>query len=324
MSILVTGCGGFIGSYVSRLLVQSGHCVTGLDSVHPGASPLVRGRLRDIAGKSGFAYHMADIRDHESIRGAFLDRFTGSSISAVVHLAAKAGVRASVEDPRSCYETNVIGTLNLLELCRQFHVRQFILASTSSVYGIQGGGPISEDDMSNRPLSPYAASKSAAETLLHSYHHLHGMDAVVLRYFTVYGPGGRPDMSVFRFIRAIAEGDPVTVYGDGTQRRDFTYVDDISQGTVAARGLRGFQTINLGNDRPVSVNELIGIIEGAVGRSALVQYQDRHEADPSLTWADIGRAQRLLGWVPEVGIEEGIRRTVAWYMKNREWAKNLV
>ena len=177
--------------------------------------------------------------------------------------------------------------------------------------------------MSNRPLSPYAASKSAAETLLHSYHHLHGMDAVVLRYFTVYGPAGRPDMSVFRFIRAIVEGESVTVFGDGTQRRDFTYVDDIARGTVAALGLKSFQTINLGNDRPVSVNDLIGIIESAVGRHALVQFQKRHDADPALTWADIGRAKRLLGWVPAVTIEDGVRRTVAWYMENREWAGDL-
>ena len=324
MNILVTGCGGFIGSFVSRLLAESGHSVTGVDSVHPGASPLLRWRHPDIAGKSGFAYRMADIRDHESIRGAFHDRFASSSISAVIHLAAKAGVRTSVDNPRLCYETNVLGTLNLLELCREFEVSQFVLASTSSVYGSQGDGPTSEDAPSNRPLSPYAASKSAAETLLHSYHHLHGMDAVVLRYFTVYGPGGRPDMSVFRFIRAIAEKEPITVYRDGTQRRDFTYVDDVARGTVAALGLRGFQTINLGSDRPMSVNELIGIIESAVGRSALVQYQERHEADPSLTWAEIGQAQKLLGWTPEVDIEEGIRRTVAWYMENQEWTRQLV
>ena len=324
MNILVTGCAGFIGSYISRVLTESGHSVTGVDSVHPDASPLVRWRLHDIAGKSGFAYRMADIRDHESIRGAFHDRFASNFILAVIHLAAKAGVRTSVDNPRLCYETNVHGTLNILELCREFEVSQFVLASTSSVYGNQGGGLMSEDVPSNRPLSPYAASKSAAETLLHSYHHLHGMDAVVLRYFTVYGPGGRTDMSVSRFIRAIAEKEPITVYGDGTQRRDFTYVDDVARGTVAALGLRGFQTINLENDRPVSVNELIGIIESAVGCSALVQYQERHEADPSLTWAEIGQAQKLLGWTPEVDIEEGIRRTVAWYMENREWAKHLV
>ena len=209
-------------------------------------------------------------------------------------------------------------------MCREFGVSRFILSSTSSVYGDHEYGPVSEDALSNRPLSPYAASKSAAETLLHSYNHLHRMDAVVLRYFTVYGPEGRPDMSVFRFIRAIAEGEPVTVYGDGTQRRDFTYVDDVARGTIAAFGLTGYQTINLGNDRPISVNSLIRIVEQASGRSALIQHQDRHGADPQLTWADIGRARRLLGWSPEVPIEEGIRRTVDWYLENREWAKGLV
>ena len=208
-------------------------------------------------------------------------------------------------------------------LWREFGVRQFILASTSSVYGSQGAGPISEDALSDRPLSPYAALKSAAESLLHSYHHLHGMNAIALRYFTVYGPAGRPDMSVLRFIRAIVEGEPVTVYGDGTQRRDFTFVDDVARGTVAALDIGGYQTINLGNDSPVSVNNLIGIIENSVGRSALVKYQERHEADPLLTWADTGRARKLLGWTPEVAIEEGIQRTVAWYLDNSGWAKNL-
>ena len=323
MNILATGCGGFIGSNVSRLLVESGHRVTGVDSVGPSDSPLVRWRLHDLLGNPRFALHNIDIRDRKGLSRVFQDSSVDAPFAAVIHLAALAGVRASVEDPRTYYETNVLGTLNVLELCREFGVRRFTLASTSSVYGIQRGGPVPEDALSSRPLSPYAASKSAAEALLHSYHHLHGMDAVVLRYFTVYGPAGRPDMSVFRFICAIVEGESVTVFGDGTQRRDFTYVDDIARGTVAALGLKGFQTINLGNDRPVSVNDLIGIIESAVGRTALVQYQERHEADPCLTWADIGRAQRLLGCVPEVGIEDGIRRTVAWYMENREWARGL-
>ena len=323
MNILVTGCGGFIGSSVSRLLVESGYHTTGVDNVRPSDYTLVRWRLRDFLGNPRFTLHGFDIQDHQRLRQLFKDIGARSPISAIIHLAARAGVRASVDDPRSCYETNVLGTLNLLELCREFGVRQFILASTSSVYGDHGDGPASEDSQSNRPLSPYAASKSAAETLLHSYHHLHGTDAIVLRYFTVYGPAGRPDMSVFRFIRAIAEGEPVTVYGDGTQRRDFTFVEDIARGTVAALGLKGYQTINLGNDRPVSVNNLIGIIESSVGRSAIVQCQERHEADPLLTWADTGRARKLLGWTPEVAIEEGIRRTVAWYLDNRGWAKNL-
>ena len=323
MNIMVTGCAGFIGSNVSRVLVESGNHVTGVDVVEPNASPLFQCRLRDLMRKSRFAYHMVDIEDRQGLRPVFQEDLESETIAAVIHLAARAGVRASVDDPRSCYETNVLGTLNVLELSREFGVRRFILASTSSVYGSQGDGPVSEDALSNRPLSPYAASKSASETLLHSYHHLHDIDAVVLRYFTVYGPAGRPDMSVFRFIRAIMEGESVTVFGDGTQRRDFTYVDDIARGTVAGLGLKGYQTINLGNDRPVSVNDLIGNIESAIGRSALVQYHERHDADPALTWAHIGRAQKLLGWVPEVSIEDGIRRTVAWYMENREWARGL-
>ena len=238
MNILVTGCAGFIGSNVSRLLAESGHHVTGIDSIGLNDSMLVHWRLRGLLAYPRFALHKIDIQDRQLLARLYEDSSCDGAFSAVIHLAAKAGVRASVEDPRAYYETNVLGTLNLLELCREFGVKQFILASTSSVYGNQGCGPISEDALSNRPQSPYAASKSAAETLLHSYHHLYGLDAVVLRYFTVYGPGGRPDMSVFRFIRGIAEGVPVTVYGDGAQRRDFTFVDDIARGTVAALGLR--------------------------------------------------------------------------------------
>ena len=324
MNILVTGCAGFIGSTVARLLADSGHSVIGVDSIEPDTSPLARWRLQGLLGNPMFTFRTASVLDREGLRLGFQGNRAGGSVTAVIHLAARAGVRASVEDPRSCYETNLLGTLSLLEMCREFGVSRFILASTSSVYGDHGEGRVSEDAPCNRPLSPYAASKSAAETLLHSYSHLHGMDAVVLRYFTVYGPAGRPDMSVFRFIRAIAEGEPVTVYGDGTQQRDFTYVDDVARGTIAAMGLKGYQTINLGDDRPVSVNDLIRTIEDTIGRSAQVQHQERHDADPLLTWADIGRARKLLGWVPQVPIEEGIHRTVAWYLENRAWAKDLV
>ena len=188
MNILVTGSSGFIGSNVSRLLVESGYQATGVDNVGPSDSSLVRWRLREILGNPRFALRRIDIQDRERLRRIFQDSLARSPISAVVHLAARAGVRASVDDPRSCYETNVLGTLNLLELCREFGVGKFILASTSSVYGSRATGPISEEASSSRPLSPYAASKSAAESLLHSYHHLHGLDAIVLRYFTVYGP----------------------------------------------------------------------------------------------------------------------------------------
>ena len=324
MSIMVTGCAGFVGHKIAHLLVESGRDVSGVDRIEPNASALARWRLRDLAAHPRFAYRTVDILEKEGLHRVLAGDDASSRVATVIHLAAVTGVRASVQDPRSCYETNLLGTLNLLELSREFGVPRFILASTSSVYGGQIDGPVSEDAPTTRPLSPYGASKCATETLLHSYHHLHGMDAVVLRYFTVYGPAGRPDMSVFRFIRAIAEGEPVTVYGDGTQRRDFTYVDDIARGTVAAMHIKGFETLNLGNDRPVSIADLIRIIEGEVGRPARIQYHDRHEADPLVTWADIGRARRLLGWVPEVSIEEGIRRTVAWYHENREWTKDLV
>ena len=244
-------------------------------------------------------------------------------MSAVLHLGALAGVRSSVEEPEAFYQVNVLGALKLLELCVKFGVGQFVLASTSSVYGADMDGPVAEDADSSRPLSPYAASKKAAETLLYSYHHLYGLNAAALRYFTVYGPAGRPDMSVFRFIRAVAEGKPVTVFGDGMQQRDFTYVDDIARGTAAALAVSGHETINLGNGNPVAVNDVIGMIEQTVGRPADVRRQERHPADPMMTWADIGRARRLLGWKPEVGIAEGIRRTVDWYMANRDWAKEL-
>ena len=324
MNILVTGCAGFIGSNVARLLLELGYSVQGVDNLcDPYVAQLKEWRLGALARSSRFTFHRLGVSDNRGLHPIFRGDNPDGPVFAVIHLAASAGVRDSVENPRPYYETNVLGTLNLLELCREFSVSRFILASTSSVYGSQMTGPVAEDAPCNRPLSPYAASKAAAETLLHSYHHLHGVDATVLRYFTVYGPAGRPDMSVFRFVRAIAEGEPITVNGDGAQQRDFTYVDDVARGTAAALTLQGYETINLGNDRPLVLNDVIRMIEDAVGRHAQIQYQQRHPADPLITWADIGRARKLLDWTPVVGIEEGIRRAVAWYTENREWVKSL-
>ena len=324
MRILLTGCAGFIGARVASMLLDQGFQVSGADVPHRSpASRLQERRLENLTGRPGFTFCSVDIRDIHALGDAFTGKGESEQISAVINLAALAGVRRSVEDPRAFYEVNVLGALNLLELSREFNVGRFILASTSSVYGAEINGPVSEDADSSRPLSPYAASKKAAETLLHSYHHLHGIDAVALRYFTVYGPAGRPDMSVFRFIRAIAEGGPITVYGDGTQRRDFTYVDDIARGTVAALDVSGCETINLGYGGPVALNDVIGLIEEEVGKQAIVEHEERHPADPLMTWADVSRARDVLGWTPTVGIEEGIRRTVQWYTANREWARAL-
>ena len=305
-------------------MLESGHSVAGVDNLGaPSGGRLGEWRLGRLRQHPGFAFHRLDIRDRQVIEPVFHAGAASLPVSAVLHLGALAGVRGSVAEPESYYQVNVVGTFNLLELCRKFGVGKFVLASTSSVYGAEIDGPVAEDADSSRPLSPYAASKKAAETLLYSYHHLYGMDAVALRYFTVYGPAGRPDMSVFRFIRAVAEGDPITVYGDGMQQRDFTYIDDIARGTVAALGVAGYETINLGYGSPVVLNDVIGLIEKAVGKTAVIEYQERHAADPLTTWADISRARDVLGWTPAVGIEEGIRRTVAWYMDNREWTRLL-
>jgi nucleoside-diphosphate-sugar epimerase len=238
--------------------------------------------------------------------------------TAVINLAARAGVRPSVENPWVYYQANCDGTLNLLELCRRFGVNKFLLASTSSLYGSHNPVPYREDADTDRPLSPYAASKKAAEALCHTYHHLHGIDTTVLRYFTVYGPAGRPDMSVFRFVRRIAEGEPIVVFGDGNQQRDFTYVDDIAAGTVAGLKPLGYEVINLGGDRPVKLSAVIERIGQLTGRTPEIEYRPAHPADVEATWADIQKARQLLGWSPRVAVEEGLRRCVEWYRGNRQ------
>ncbi len=324
MNILVTGCAGFIGSKVARLLLKQGHAVLGVDQLRDAdLSRLQSWRLQSLTSNPVFSFHQLDIADLESLRSMLMEVHTRTPISAIINLAARAGVRGSVAEPRAYFEANTLGCLNLLEICKDLDIKKFVLASTSSVYGAGVEGPVREDAQSGRPLSPYAASKKAAEALLYSYHHLYGIDAAVLRYFTVYGPAGRPDMSIFRFIKGIAEGEQITVYGDGTQQRDFTYVSDVARGTVAALDLHGYEVVNLGNENPVSVNEVITKIERLVGRDAQIKYEERHLTDPLLTWADIGRAKSLLNWTPEVGLEEGIQRTVKWYMENRGWARNL-
>lgn len=325
MSVLVTGCAGFIGSNVASLLLDRGHAVLGVDSLPESpAAALREWRLDQLLRRSGFVFQRLDITDMHPLRSYFEDAHRSNPVSAIFGLGALAGVRGSVENPREFYETNVLGTLNLLELCREFGTGKFILASTSSVYGAEVDGPVSEDAPASRPLSPYAATKKAAETLLYSYHHLFGIDAVALRYFTVYGPAGRPDMSVLRFICKVAEGEPITVFGDGKQQRDFTYVDDIARGTVAALSVSGYEIINLGYGRPVALNDVVRLIEQHTGRSATIQRQERHPADPLMTWADVSRAENLLGWRPAVGIEEGVRRTVDWYKKNRDLVRKSI
>jgi len=328
-SYLVTGCAGFIGSRVSQHLLDAGHTVVGLDNLNSAYDRrLKEWRLAALAEQTRFNFHELDIGDRAALERVFAEQADAASsvpsrLSAVFNLAARAGVRSSVENPWAYYEANLIGTLNLLECCRRFAVPKLVLASSSSLYGNVNAAPYREDADTNRPLSPYAASKKAAETLAFSYHHLHGIDVSILRYFTVYGPAGRPDMGVFRFVRHIAEGKPIVVFGDGSQQRDFIYVDDIARGTVAAAAPLGYEIINLGGERPATVNEVIDQISALLGIAARVEYRSAHPADVQATWADIGKARQLLGWTPEVSLDEGLRRSVDWYRENRDFAVQL-
>lgn len=319
MNVMVTGCAGFIGSSVSAILLRNGDHVVGLDNVNTAYDiRLKEHRLSQLQANPDFTFHQLDVAHRASLESIVKNQ----PIEAVINLAARAGVRQSAANPWSYYETNVTGTLNLLEMCRHHGVRKFVLASTSSVYA-GSERPFREDRATDRPLSPYAASKKAAETLCYTYHYLFSLDVTVLRYFTVYGPSGRPDMSIFRFIRWIAEGDPLILYGDGAQERDFTYVDDVARGTLLALRPLGYEVVNLGGDRPVSMRRVISLLEEMLGRSARVEHRAPHPADVPSTWADIGKARRILGWEPRTSLEDGLRASVRWYEQNRSWASQL-
>ncbi len=325
-AILLTGCAGFIGSKVAEFLLADGQTVIGIDDLNDAYDVrLKEWRLNQFINRSHFQFHRLDITSRLALREVFesASGTRGEGFSAVINLAARAGVRQSVENPWAYLDTNITGTLNLLELCREFGVKKFVLASTSSLYGQDNPLPYREDANTDSPLSPYAASKKGAEALCYTYHYLHGIDMTVLRYFTVYGPAGRPDMSLFRFVQWISEGRPVTVYGDGQQSRDFTYVDDIARGTIAGVRPMGYEIINLGSDRPVVLMDAIRLIEELVGRKARIMFAPRHPADVLRTWADITKAARLLSWRPQFAFRGGAAELVKWYQANRPWAKDV-
>jgi nucleoside-diphosphate-sugar epimerase len=321
---LVTGCAGFIASNVCRLLLADGHAVIGIDQLNDAYDPrLKQWRLEQLQAQPGFYFARADISDQASLQAALAAAPADQPIAGVINLAARAGVRPSMQNPWIYYQCNVIGTLNLLELCRARRIKKFVVASSSSVYGDSTDVPYRETQSVARPISPYAASKQAAETLCYSYHHLHGIDISALRYFTVYGPAGRPDMSVFRFVRGIAEQTPLTLWGDGTQRRDFTYVEDIARGTILSLKEVGYEIFNLGSDRPFQINEVLAILARQLGHEPIISRKPAHPADVPQTWADISKAERLLGWRPEVSFEQGMQACVDWYLANRAFARSL-
>lgn len=322
-TVIVTGCAGFIGWKVSEMLLHKGYSVAGIDNMNDYYDPrLKEWRLAGLKRHNRFLFFDLDISDREKtislLRPESIKEFMNSYPEVIINLAARAGVRASVENPWVYLDTNYLGTLNLLEACKEFGIRRFVLASTSSIYGLNSI-PFKEEDRTDHPLAPYSATKKAAEVLCYTYHYLYGIDVTIPRYFTVYGPAGRPDMSYFKFIKNIDRGIPIPVYGDGKQKRDFTYIDDIADGTIRCMALKGYNIINLGNDNPVELMYVINLIEEKLGKRATIEWLNMHSADVPATWADIGRAKKVLGWSPSTRIEEGIEKTVDWYRENRDF-----
>jgi len=324
--VLVTGAAGFIASRVCALLHEQGCEVTGLDNFNDAYDVRLKTwRWAQLEKRDKLKLHRLDLVDAAGLKNLFEKHAAGreTAFDAVINLAARAGVRASVENPSVYVEANVGGSLNLLEMCRQFGVRKFVLASTSSLYGKDHETPYREDMNTDRQLSPYAATKKAAEAMAYTYHFLHKLDVSVLRYFTVYGPAGRPDMTPLRFTQRIREGRTITVFGDGSQSRDFTYVDDIACGTIAALRPVGYEVFNLGSDKPLQLSALIELIEELTGQKAKIDYRPWHPADMLATWADISKARKLLDWSPQTNFRDGLQKLVAWYEENRSWAREI-
>ena len=315
---IVTGAAGFIASVVSTKLLESGHKVIGIDNLNDAYDIRIKNwRLEKLQDYSNFNFIHSDISTSSQ---GWTDSFKNAD--AILHLAGRAGVRQSVETPHVYIESNVLGTLNVLEAVKAHDIQNIVIASTSSVYGSSLIQPYDENSESSKVLSPYAASKKSAETLAHAYHHLYGINIQILRFFTVYGPAGRPDMSIFRFIKGISDGFEILLYGDGGER-DFTYVDDIADGVCKAANIEGHNIINLGGDNPVKIKEIIELIEKYTGKSATIKVVDRDPADVPSTWANINTAKDLLSWKPNISIEVGISRTVDWYKYNYDWANKI-
>lgn len=320
-TVLVTGAAGFIASRVTAQLLEAGVKVVAIDNFNDAYDARLKYlRVKEFEGREDLQFVEGSIESAELVNQLFAE----NEFDCVFNLAARAGVRYSLEDPHVYFSTNVTGSLNIVQAMRAHEVKKLVIASTSSLYaGLPM--PFTEDLPVNEPLSPYAASKKAAEVMAFTYHHLFDLDVSVLRYFTVYGPASRPDMAVFRFIRWIDEGTPIEMFGDGTQARDFTFVEDIARGTILAAKPMGYEVINLGGgNQPTSMIALIEGMEKRLGKKAIIENKPFHAADMKDTWADISKAQRLLDWKPEVSLEDGLDQAVEWYLQNREFAQALV
>ena len=317
-NILITGGAGFIGSHlVDRLLSEGGWKVSVVDDFNDFYDPAIK-RANLSVHEANPNYHLfeADLRDRPALESVF----SKNEFGCIVHLAARAGVRPSLDQPQLYAETNINGTLNLLELARKHGIRQFVFGSSSSVYGINAKVPFSEDDPIRQPISPYAATKAAGELICHTYTHLYGIRCVCLRFFTVYGPRQRPDLAIHKFARLLSEGKSIPVFGDGSTRRDYTYIEDILAGVRAAIDYTAseYEVINLGESRTVELRELISLLEKELGVEARIDRQPLQPGDVPQTYADISKARNLLGYNPKTQIEDGIQRFVEWFRKPKQ------
>ena len=339
---LVTGAAGFIGARVTEMLLAEGHNVVGIDNINDyydvSLKEKRRSRLLENADRDAsclkhhnhshalraivqenFKFLEIDIEDSDRLAALFAE----FAFDAVLNLAARAGVRASIQEPEKYFRTNSLGALNLLQLVKKHDVPRFVMASTSSLYA-GASMPFNEQADVTKPLSPYAASKLSAESLAHAWHHLYGVNVCVLRYFTVYGPVGRPDMSPFRFTECIRRGLPLELYGDGNQTRDLTYIDDIARGTLLALQVHGYEVVNLGGGGdPISILEMIGTLEEHLQKKASIHHLPSHPGDMRDTSADIAKARSLLGWAPLISSKEGLGKLAAWHLENAAWLNGI-
>lgn len=314
MKALVTGAAGFIGSHLTERLLRDGWTVVGVDSFDPFYDPRIKRRnLAGCLSHPAFRLVEGDIRDQAS-----MERAVEPDTDAIVHLAARAGVRPSIAEPALYADVNINGTVTLLEIARQRGIPKFVFASSSSVYGNNQKVPFSEDDNVDFPISPYAATKKAGELICHTYHHLYGLAITCLRFFTVYGPRQRPDLAIHKFARLIEDGKPIPVYGDGTMMRDFTYIDDILNGIMAAIDrCCGYEIYNLGESQPIGLSDLIAELEHALGKKAIRQYLPVQPGDVDRTYADVAKAEAHLDYRPSTDIRTGLARFVEWFRAER-------
>ena len=317
--ILITGVGGFIGFHIARKLLENGNQIIGIDNLNNSYDTTLKNfRLLKLKHFNHFTFYKQDITNLDALKKVF----SQNKIEKIIHLAGKAGVRKSLEEPQEYISSNIVGTVNLLELSKDYNISSFINASSSSIYG-ENEIPFIENNCINKINSPYGVTKRATELFTYSYHLNYKLNIVNFRFFTVYGPIGRPDMSIFKFIELINRNKSIHVFGNGEQTRSFTYIDDVVEGIINAIELKGFEIINLGNNKRYSLNYLIRVIEKGLNKKAILKFEEANRLDMPDTLPDIQKANKLLNWNPKIDLEEGISKTISWHIENKEFAKNI-